>query len=253
MLRRLFEKDPLSFIFGLILIAVVIGGVWLYRKHTRKDNSPDLLDYDGYHKIALTPTGYAITDQGNFFRTLGTFYYLRKDPFSIEVCVEDIQADNGRKYHARAVVTTVLPENRVDYVCRRYLNGNSNGSYDAGVMTAIMSRSNSTASVADIMAGQTQNKKPGSDEMLQQILSGKTHTADNSVRSQKKTTCDAEINMELIVSYSAALKKLITEQGGILSDEEIRKKFLGQAMICAMAAGHAATGITDFSITEIAD
>lgn len=249
-IKNLFEKDPLSFIFGIILIAVVIVGLLLLRKHMKPDESPDFLDHKGYYKIALTPTGYKITDQGNVFRTLSSFYYLRKDPFPIEVCLEEIQADNGKTYRARAIAMMILPEGRVDYVCRRYFNGDGNAASKAEIMSAVMTGKPGMNPVADILSDNSQNRKTSSDEMLKQILAGNARGPSIKERQQEKTNCDGDIDMELTISLSSALKSLITEHGGTLSDEEMKKKFLGQAMLCAMTAGHAVTEITVFNIME---
>ena len=250
---RIFRADSVTTICLFVLLAVALTALWLYRKHNRADNSPDLLDYEGYYKVALTPTGYASTDRSNLFRTLSGFYYLRKDPFSIEVSIDEIEADNGRKYRALAVAMAVMPEDRIDFVCRRYF-GNS-GSSNADAMAAIMSHSGGMkASAADILLEQRlKDRSASSDDMLKQILSGNASASADKKRRPEKTNCDAEIDMDLTIAFSSSLKKLIKEQAGTMSDEELKKKFLGQAMLVAMSAGHAVTEIPVFNLIEITD
>ena len=254
LIDRIFRADPVTTVCLIVLLAVVLTALWLFRKHNRADNSPDLLDYEGYYKVALTPTGYAPTDRNNLFRTLGGFYYLRKDPFSIEVSIDEIEADNGKKYRALAVAMTVMPEDRIDFVCRRYFGNSGNGS-NADAMAAIMSRSGGmNASAADILLEQRlKDRSSSSDDMLKQILKGNASAYSDKKRSTEKTNCDAEIDMDLTIAFSAALKNLVKEQAGTMSDEELKKKFLGQAMLAAMSAGHAVTEIPIFNIIEITD
>ncbi len=250
----MFRADAVTTVCLLVLLAVALTTLWLYRKHNRGDNSPDLLDYEGYYKIALTPTGYAPTDRNNLFRTLSSFYYLRKDPFSIEASVDEIEADNGKKYRALAVAMTVMPEDRIDFVCRRYFGGAGRGS-NAEAVEAIMSRSAGVkASAADILLEQRiKDRNTSSDEMLKQILSGNVSASSDKKRSSEKNNCDAEIDMDLTIAFTASLKKLVKEQAGTMTDEELKKKFLGQAMLAAMSTGHAVTEIPVFNIIEITD
>lgn len=251
---RMFRADAVTTVCLLVLLAVALTTLWLYRKHNRADNSPDLLDYEGYYKIALTPTGYAPTDRNNLFRTLSSFYYLRRDPFSIEVSIDEIEADNGKKYRALAVAMTVMPEDRIDFVCRRYFGGAGKGS-NADAMAALMNRSVSAkASAADILLEQRiKDRNTSSDEMLKQILSGNVSASSDKKRSSEKNNCDAEIDMDLTIAFTASLKKLVKEQAGTMTDEELKKKFLGQAMLAAMSTGHAVTEIPVFNIIEITD
>ncbi len=250
---KLYEKDSVTTVCVIVLIVIAVAAVWLYRKHNRADNSPDLLDYDGYYKIALTPTGYARTDRNNLFRTLDSFCYLRKDPFSIEVAIDTIETDNGKKYRALAVAMVVLPEDRIDFVCRKYFSNAESGSSD--VMAAVMKSRNSTDSTAaDILLEQRiKDRNISSDEMLKQILNGNTHSSSGRERRQKKTNCDADIDADLTIAFSSTLKKLVREHGGAMTNEELKKKFLGQAMLAAMSAGHAVTEIPVFNIIEIMD
>ncbi len=249
---RMFRADSVTTVCLIVLLVVAVTALWLYRKHNRADNSPDLLDYEGYYKVALTPTGYAPTDRNNLFRTLGGFYYLRKDPFSIEVSIDEIEADNGKKYRALAVAMTVMPEDRIDFVCRKYFGGSGSGS-NADVMAAIMNRSGNTgASAADILLEQRlKDRNASSDDMLKQILSGNASASADKKHRPEKTTCDADIDMDLTIAFSASLKNLVKEQAGTMSDGELKKKFLGQAMLAAMSAGHAVMEIPVFNIIEI--
>lgn len=251
---RMFRADAVTTVCLFVLLAVVLTTLWLYRKHSRADNSPDLLDYDGYYKIALTPTGYAATDRNNLFRTLDGFCYLRKDPFSIEVSIDEIEADNGRKYRALAVAMTVMPEDRIDFVCRKYFGGTGRGS-NADAVAAIMNRrSGSGSTAADILLEQRiKDRNTSSDEMLKQILSGNSPAPADKKRRTEKTSCDADIDMDLTIAFTASLKKLVKEQAGTMTNEELKKKFLGQAMLAAMSTGHAVTEIPVFNIIEITD
>lgn len=252
---RMFRADAVTTVCLLVLLAVALTTLWLYRKHSRADNSPDLLDYDGYYKIARTPTGYSATDRNNLFRTLDGFCYLRKDPFSIEVSIDEIEADNGKKYRALAVAMTIMPEDRIDFVCRKYFSG-AGSSSDNSAMAAIMnSKRSQESSAADILLEQrVKDRNTSSDELLKQILSGNTPASSSARKNgQAKTNCDAEIDMDLTIAFSATLKKLVKEQAGTMTDEELKKKFLGQAMLAAMSAGHAVTEIPVFNIIEITE
>ena len=250
----MFRADAVTTVCLLVLLAVALTTLWLYRRH-RADNSPDILDYEGYYKITRTPTGYAATDRNNLFRTLDGFFYLRKDPFSIEVSIDEIEADNGKKYRALAVAMTIMPEDRIDFVCRKYFSGAGNSS-DNSAMAAIMnSKRSQESSAADILLEQrVRDRNADSDELLKQILSGNTPASSSARKNgQTKTNCDAEIDMDLTIAFSATLKKLVKEHGGTITNEELKKKFLGQAMLAAMSTGHAVTEIPVFNIIEITE
>ncbi len=243
LLRGFFEKDAITTICVLFLIAAAVVCYLLYKKHLKKDKSPDFLEHEGYYKITLTPTGYAITGKNNLFRTLSDFYYLRKDPFSIEVSIDEIKADDGKSYRALANVTVILPENRIDYVCRRYFNGNNSSA--AHDVNEILSRKlNNGFSDADAIL--SYQKK----DSYNPFLSYANSKGADSRRASSKTNCDADIDMELIIAFTATLKQLVKENAGNLSKEEIKKSFLGKAMLCAMDTGHAVTGITLFNVIE---
>ena len=255
LLKLLFEKDAVTTICVLVLIAVFIMGVYLYRKHIRTDKTPDFLGYDGYYKVALTATGYAATDRNNLLRTLSQFYYLRSEPFSIEVSIDEIAADDGKKYRALATAIVIMPEDRIDFVCRLYFSDHTKSVSNAEVMAAVMNRkinTNTSSAAADILSGQRRSSG-NSDELIKQIISGNVPSSIDREKRKEKTNCDAEVDMDLTIAFSSTLKKLVKEQAGTLTEEEMKKRFLGQAMLCAMETGHAVTSIQTFNIIENKD
>lgn len=248
----MFERDPVTTIFVILTIALLILGIWLYRNRTKDSRQPDILDYEGYYRIALTPVGYSVTSQNNLFRTMDTFYYLRKDPFDTEIIIDRVEGTDGKSYRAHAIITSVLPEDRIDSVCRYYFSGVRMTSDRTDIMT--ISKQNKSA--AEILYGINKNSDINSAEFLVRNLNNKSVSGfspdayKRSDNARSKTNCDAEIDMDLTIAFSSALKKLIAEKGGTATEEEIKKLFLGQAMLSAMNYGHAVTEIPVFSIME---
>ena len=253
-LKYSIEKDPVTAFFIILVAVLIILGVWLYRNRTKGERGPDILEYDGYYKITHSYTGYTVTDRLDF-RTLTDFYFLRSKPFDIEVIIEDIAADNGKKYHAHAVVTAVLPEEMVNNVCARYFGASGNGN---------KTRNGSSVTVGQILAKQKSanyeksnisdnisKQNLSTDELFAMALSKNDTTGYNSDRKHRKTHCDAEIDMDLTIAFSAVLKKLVMEKGGTMTEEELKKVFLGMAMLSAMNYGHTVTAVPDFDIIEI--
>ncbi|MBR4111659.1 MAG: hypothetical protein IKK53_01355 [Ruminiclostridium sp.] len=256
-LKYSIEKDPLTAIFTVVIIVLLLLAVWLYRHRTRDSRGPDLLEYKGYYKIAYSPTGYSITTRDNLFRTLDNFYYLRSEPFNIEVIIEDIAADNGKMYHAHAIVTAVLPEEMVNTVCSRYFGGggtrNKTRNDSSAVINQILSEKKSPDFAKNNVSDSTSKQNLSTDELFAMALSKHDTMKYNSDRKHRKTHCDAEIDMDLTIAFSAVLKKLVTEKGGTMTEEELKKVFLGKAMLSAISYGHTVTAVPDFDIVEIAE
>lgn len=245
--QRFFEKDPLTGFFIIFVVVLVILGVWLYRNRTKDNRPPDILEYDGYYKLAKTPTGYSITSS-NLFRTLDTFYYLRKDPFDTEVILDCVKAENGKSYCARAVVFSVMPEEMINTVCSHYFDGNDK----AGFMKF------TNDNKKDISPTLPFGGKEISDMSAQELFAmaatkGRAADYGKNIRSKRKTNCDNEIDTDLIMAYTSALKKIMEKECGIKSEEEIKKDFRGQAMLSALNYGHTITEIPVFNITEITE
>ncbi len=271
-LKQFFEKDAVTTVCVLVLIAAFIVCVYFYRKHIRTDTSPDLLEHEGYYKVALTPMGYSITDRNNLFRTLNRFYYLRKDPFNIEVSLDEIKADDGKSYRALALVTVVLPEDRIDYVCKRYFDNNKADLSNAEVMAIMMSGKSkqnenkndiaallSTKSntgkrdISDYLSERSALYAAGSDDIFKQMMRGKVDMSSRRDSKEEKTNCDGDVDMELTIAFSTVLKNLVKEQAGAVPKEELKKQFLAKSLLCAMEAGHAVTNIPTFTIIENTD
>lgn len=251
-LKYSIEKDPVTAVFAILVAVLIILAIWLYRNRTKGGRGPDIFEYDGYYKITHSYTGFKVTDRLNF-RTLTDFYFLRSKPFDIEVIIEDIAAANGKKYHAHAVVTAVLPEEMVNNVCTRYFGVSGNGNN---------TRNDSSVTVGQILAEQKSanyeksnisKQNLSTDELFAMALSKNDTMGYNSDRKHRKTHCDAEIDMDLTIAFSAVLKKLVTEKGGTMTEEELKKLFLGMAMLSAMNYGHTVTAVPDFDIIEITE
>ena len=249
-IQRFFEKDPLTGFFIIFVVVLVILGVWLYRNRTKDNRPPDILEYDGYYKLAKTPTGYSITSS-NLFRTLDTFYYLRKDPFDTEVILDCVKAENGKSYCARAVVFSVMPEEMIEMVCRRYFDGVGNKG-NAEIMKLLNQDKKKTPSPESIYM-ESKKAQMSTDELFAKAISGASAMPANTRRQESKNYCDVEIQADLLIAYTTALKKLITEKGGTAENEELKKTFKGQALLASMNYGHTITDIPVFSVTEITE
>lgn len=253
-----FENDPLTTVFTIFVIILIILAVWLYRHYTKESRNPDLLDYNGYYKITLTPTGYRITDGGNLFRTLTTFYYLKKDPFDTEVIIDTIDAENGKKYRARAVVTAVLAVEMVDSVCRHYFGAGGSSANSGAVMQLATQKSDKISAEALLNSYQKKENSNIDELFMQAINSNTAHNSSygaykRSSKSNRKTNCDAEIEMDLIIAFTSELKKLVAEKAGVSTEEEIKKAFSTKAMFSAISFGHTVTAIPAFDIVEITE
>ncbi len=244
--RKIFEIDPVVAVCLLVLAGIGIAGLQLYRKHNNPDRAPDALDFEGYYKISVTPMGFRINDSSSLFSSLNSFCYLKKDPFNIEVSIDEAVAGDGKKYRALAVVTVQLSEDRTDYVCRRYFGGETQ---NAEIIAGILNGNPAKTSFSDIQSG---SRRTNPETLFMQSRSSNSRRRGKSYRPAK-TNCDAEIQTELIIAFSSALRKLIEEtQGGIIK-EELRKAFLAKAMLSAMEAGHIVINISTFNIMSISE
>ncbi len=251
-LKYSIEKDPVTTFFTILVIVLIILGIWLYRHRTRGGRGPDIFEYDGYYKITHTYTGFKVTDRLNF-RTLTDFYFLRSKPFDIEVIIEDIAADNGKKYHAHAVVTAVLPEEMVNNVCNRYFRGTSSKADSSVTVGQILAEQKSVNYEKTDISDNISKQNLSTDELFALALSKNDTPRYNSDRKHRKTHCDAEIDMDLTIAFSAVLKKLVEEKGGTMTEGELKKVFLGMAMLSAMNYGHTVTAVPDFDVIEITE
>lgn len=251
-LKYSIENEPVTTFFTILVIVLVILAVWLFRRRTKDGRTPDIFEYDGYYKITRTYTGFKVTDRLDM-HTLTDFYFLRSKPFDIEVIIEDITADNGKKYHAHAVVTTVLPEEMVNNVCNRYFR-ETGSKADYHSMPGKMAAERKAGFYAgNIISDNAEKKEMTTDELFAMALSKNDEPSYSRKRNRNKTNCDAEIDMDLTIAFSAALKKLIEEKGGTATEEELKKVFLGLAMLSAMNYGHTVTAIPDFDVVEVTE
>ncbi len=249
--EKMFEKDPVTGFFIIFVIVLIILGVWLYRSRTKEGRRPDVLDYDGYYKVAKTAAGYAVTNRNNLFRTLDRFYYLRKDPFDTEIVLDCVKAENGKSYRARVVVFSVMPEEMIEMVCRRYFDGVGNKG-NAEIMKLLNQDKKKTPSPESIYM-ESKKAQMSTDELFAKAISGASAMPANTRRQESKNYCDVEIQADLLIAYTTALKKLITEKGGTAENEELKKTFKGQALLASMNYGHTITDIPVFSVTEITE
>ncbi len=89
------------------------------------------------------------------------YFYLRSEPFDIEVSVDSVMAADGKKYRAIAVTTVYLPYDKAEQVIKKYytalyLKGYCDKLIDAelselleGVLEGVVSRLNGTESTED--------------------------------------------------------------------------------------------------------
>lgn len=108
----------------IIPIAAALFVIKLISKRTGAD-----LSKKDYYRMRRTENGFIIDPYPRIgFHSSSsdryTFYYLRKEPFEIEVYSSPVLALNGKLFRATAIVTVYLPEDKASMVADLFCSKN---------------------------------------------------------------------------------------------------------------------------------
>ena len=132
----IFDKiEQIAFIIAPLAVAALFFIAFKLRKSGFAGNSPNSMYHEGYYAVAQKfgiqkdfekldkniPGGYKVySDSYTRFDNDKRYFYLRKDPFDVEVTAENITAADGNKYRALAVTTVYLPQEKIDTVIPQF-------------------------------------------------------------------------------------------------------------------------------------
>ena len=107
----------------IFIVALMAFIIWWQKNHN-KDGRPNFINHDGYYKVVRTAFGFAEAGQTHSALEIKyEYFYVKKDPFDIEITLEETDGADGKKFRALAIASVQLPADKVDYVAHRYFVG----------------------------------------------------------------------------------------------------------------------------------